>query len=85
MINTSSSSPSKSDCTGLIPGNPNSAETFDTYNDIYEFTGSPHNDMPPPKTAKPSVAYKAPDDCTRDSLRGEYTNGNSDITSPDRV
>lgn len=54
---------SSTDCTGLIPGNPNSAETFDTYDDIYEFTGSPHNDALPPKTAKPSVAYKTPDDC----------------------
>lgn len=58
---------SSTDCTGLIPGNPNSAETFDTYDDIYEFTGSPHNDTILSQTAKPSGACKVPDDRTGDS------------------
>ena len=52
---------SSTDCTGLIPGNPDSAETFDTYNDIYEFTGSPHNDTTSLKTARPSVPHKTLD------------------------
>lgn len=35
---------SSTECTGLIPGNPDSRETFQTYSNIYEFTGSPDDD-----------------------------------------
>ncbi|MCI5698869.1 MAG: hypothetical protein MR308_00525 [Lachnospiraceae bacterium] len=35
---------SATDCTGLIPGNPDSAQTFETYSHIYEFTGAPEDE-----------------------------------------
>lgn len=39
-----SDSASSMECTGLIPGNNTTEEVFDTYSDIYKFSGDPNMD-----------------------------------------